>query len=105
MPDSIRSFADSFSINLTPVVWLLVAAVASLGLFVINITLDVGLSWLWSIAGQSMVYDLAKSLFQKLQRLSLIFHNDRSVGDSLNRMTGDAYCCEWRGENVVIWAV
>ena len=69
----------------------IVAAVASLALFALNSLLDVGLSWSWSVAGQRMVYDLAASLFHRLQRLSLAFHSRRSVGDSLSRLTEDTY--------------
>jgi ATP-binding cassette subfamily B protein/subfamily B ATP-binding cassette protein MsbA len=39
-----------------------------------------------------MVYELAESLFHRLQRLSLLFHSQRTVGDSLSRLTGDTYC-------------
>ncbi|NEQ13585.1 MAG: ABC transporter ATP-binding protein, partial [Moorea sp. SIO3E2] len=31
-------------------------------------------------------------LFHRLQRLSLLFHSQRSVGDSLSRLTVDTYC-------------
>ncbi len=65
---------------------------ASLLLFVCAAALNAGLSWLWSAAGQRMVLDLATDLFARLQRLSLRFHGQRSVGDSLSRLEGDAYC-------------
>jgi ATP-binding cassette subfamily B protein/subfamily B ATP-binding cassette protein MsbA len=51
-----------------------------------------GLSLSWNICGQRMVYDLAADLFARLQRLSLLFHRRRSVGDSLSRLTGDTWC-------------
>src|SRR5262245_14367565 len=70
----------------------MVAAVASLGLFVINSALSVGLSLCWSIGGQRMVFDLSAALFARLQRLSLLFHKRGSVGDLLNRLTGDTHC-------------
>jgi len=41
--------------------------------------------------GQRMVYDLAGDLFLHLQRLSLLFHSRRSVGDTIARVTGDPY--------------
>jgi ATP-binding cassette subfamily B protein/subfamily B ATP-binding cassette protein MsbA len=43
-------------------------------------------------AGQEMTYDLAGDLFRHLQRLSLLFHSRRPVGDMLARVTGDSYC-------------
>jgi ATP-binding cassette, subfamily B, bacterial len=61
------------------------------GLFVLTATLDAALTLAWSAAGQRMVYALATDLFVQLQRLSLIFHARRSVGDSLSRITGDAW--------------
>ncbi len=42
--------------------------------------------------GQKMTYDLAGDLFRHLQRLSLVFHSRRPVGDMIARVTGDSYC-------------
>src|SRR5438093_8581876 len=44
--------------------------------------------------GQRMVYDLGADLFLHLQRLSLLFHSRRPVGDMIARVTGDAYCVQ-----------
>jgi len=44
--------------------------------------------------GQRMTYDLGADLFLHLQRLSLIFHSRRSVGDTIARVTGDPYCIQ-----------
>src|SRR5438270_279301 len=44
--------------------------------------------------GQRMVYDLGADLFLHLQRLSLLFHSRRPVGDTISRVTGDAYCAQ-----------
>ena len=44
--------------------------------------------------GQKMTYDLGADLFLHVQRLSLLFHSRRSVGDTLSRVTGDAYCVQ-----------
>jgi ATP-binding cassette, subfamily B, bacterial len=41
--------------------------------------------------GQRMVYDLAADLFLHVQRLSLLFHSRRPVGDMIARVTGDPY--------------
>ena len=71
---------------------ILFAAAMSVGLFVINSALSVGLSIAWSMAGQHMVYDLAGDVFARLQRLSMCFHSRRSVGDSLSRMMEDSWC-------------
>ena len=39
--------------------------------------------------GQRMIYDLAEDLYRHLQRLSLGFHNRKSVGDLIRRVTSD----------------
>src|SRR5436309_8257506 len=44
--------------------------------------------------GQRMTFDLAADLFLHLQRLSLLFHSRRSTGDTISRVTGDAYCVQ-----------
>jgi ATP-binding cassette subfamily B protein/subfamily B ATP-binding cassette protein MsbA len=44
--------------------------------------------------GQRMTYNLAADLFVHLQRLSLPFHHRQSVGDTISRVTGDAYCVQ-----------
>jgi ATP-binding cassette subfamily B protein/subfamily B ATP-binding cassette protein MsbA len=41
--------------------------------------------------GQRMTYDLGADLFLHLQRLSLLFHSRRPVGDTIARVTGDTY--------------
>lgn len=42
--------------------------------------------------GQRMTVELAADLFSHLQRLSLIFHSRRPLGDMIARVTGDSYC-------------
>lgn len=44
--------------------------------------------------GQRMTFDLGAELFLHLQKLSLLFHSRRSVGDTMSRVTGDAYCVQ-----------
>jgi ABC-type multidrug transport system fused ATPase/permease subunit len=44
--------------------------------------------------GQRMTYDLGADLFLHLQRLSLLFHSRRPVGDTIARVTGDPYCVQ-----------
>ena len=44
--------------------------------------------------GQQMTFDLGADLFLHLQRLSLLFHSKRLVGDTISRVTGDAYCVQ-----------
>ena len=92
LPDSVRSTLEFFSLTSTPELLVVAAALLSLLLFAISATLDAAITWNWSAAGQRMVYDLAADIFARLQRLSLSFHNRRTVGDSLSRLTGDSWC-------------
>jgi ATP-binding cassette subfamily B protein len=42
--------------------------------------------------GQKVTWSLAADLFAHLQRLSVLFHRRRPVGDLISRVTGDAWC-------------
>ncbi|MFN2122418.1 MAG: ABC transporter transmembrane domain-containing protein, partial [Candidatus Promineifilaceae bacterium] len=75
-----------------PLVLIAGASLISLALFALNSVLEVTNTWLWSATGQRMVYELAADLFHRLQRLSLLFHSRHPVGDTLGRMTVDAWC-------------
>jgi ATP-binding cassette subfamily B protein len=44
------------------------------------------------LLGQRMTYSLATDLFAHLQRLSILFHTRRPVGDLISRVTGDSWC-------------
>jgi ATP-binding cassette subfamily B protein/subfamily B ATP-binding cassette protein MsbA len=52
--------------------------------------------------GQRMVYDLGADLFAHLQRLSLLFHSRRPVGDLVGRVTGDTYCVQLLVSNAAL---
>ena len=43
---------------------------------------------------QRMTYELSADLFMHLQRLSVLFHSRRSVGDTIARVAGDTYCVQ-----------
>ena len=95
-------FGAGMTLTLSPVGWAVAAAALSLTLFAANSLLDAGLTWAWSSAGQRMVYNLAADLFHRLQRLSLLFHSRRSVGDSLSRLTGDTWCVYTATEGLLV---
>lgn len=70
---------------------LLWIAIATVVLFV-GVTLAAMVQTVASVRlGQRMVYDLAADLFLHLQRLSLVFHSRRPVGDLIARVTTDSY--------------
>jgi ABC-type multidrug transport system fused ATPase/permease subunit len=66
-------------------------ALAGLIVFAVNSVLDVILTFAWIKVGQTMVYDLTTEVFNRVQRRSLLFHKRNSVGDLLNRITGDVW--------------
>jgi len=78
------------------------AAAASALLFALDSALDMAMSWAWSVAGQRMVNRLASDLFSRLQRLSLLFHARRPVGDSLDRLSTDSWCVYTFTANVLM---
>jgi ATP-binding cassette subfamily B protein/subfamily B ATP-binding cassette protein MsbA len=74
------------------VLLLIVAAgVLSFGFFALNAALNWGVTWLWAVSGYRMLYDLAADLFARLQRLSLLYHVKRPVGDLLSRISTDSW--------------
>lgn len=67
---------------------------ASLGVFcvfLLSAALDVALSWAWMASGQRMVYDLAVDTFRSILNTPLPILQRRSVGDYLERLSGDTW--------------
>jgi len=85
VPGALQNFASS------PQTLLVVIVAAGLALFVLNSLLDAALTWLWTVSGRRMVYDLAEDMFARLQRRSLLFHSRNSVGDTMSRITVDCW--------------
>jgi ATP-binding cassette subfamily B protein len=65
---------------------------ATVGIFLAGTAANMSNSYFSLKLGQSMTFDLAADLFRHLQRLSLLFHSRRPVGDMIARVTGDSYC-------------
>jgi ATP-binding cassette, subfamily B, bacterial len=55
--------------------------------------------------GQQMTWSLAGELFRHLQRLSLLFHTRRSVGDLIRRVTSDTYSVDTLLSGAVLPAI
>ena len=72
----------------TLLLWIVAGVLA---LFAAAAAVDVAVTYLWIRVGQSVVYDLARDLFARLQRRSLLFHRRTPVGDSLSRVTDDSW--------------
>ena len=68
--------------------WVVGAGVA---LFALNTLLEVVLTIGWVKVGQRMVYDFALDLFAHVQRRSMVFHTQNSVGDLMSRITYDSW--------------
>jgi len=92
LPLAVQAILSRLGLSHTSRAMILLAAVMSVCLFLLNSAIGVGLSIAWSMAGQRMVYDLAGDVFARLQRLSIRFHYRRSVGDSLSRLMEDSWC-------------
>ena len=88
LPAALASVPGSGS----PETLLLWVVAGGLAIFAAAAALDVVLTYLWIRVGQSLVYDLARDLFARLQRRSLLFHRRTPVGDSLSRVTEDSWC-------------
>lgn len=72
--------------------FVVIAAVAALGLFAVHSIVDTTLAWLWSATGQGATYDLAADMLGRLQRRSLVGQARLQTGDALSRLAEDAYC-------------
>ncbi|HET9720766.1 MAG TPA: ABC transporter ATP-binding protein [Solirubrobacteraceae bacterium] len=67
-------------------------AVGTVLIFVLGTTSSTFYNYFSLRIGQRMVFELASDLFAHLQRLSLLFHTRRPLGDTIQRVTGDSYC-------------
>jgi ATP-binding cassette, subfamily B, bacterial len=91
-PAVLRAILERVWLDSTPGVLVVTSVIVGIGIFALQNVLEVAITWVWSKTSQHMLYDLAADLFSRLQRLSLLFHRQRPVGDSLSRLTGDAWC-------------
>jgi ATP-binding cassette subfamily B protein len=69
-------------------IWVVGGEVLIFGLYTL---LDMVASYTATALGQRMAYELGADLFLHVQRLSLRFHANRAVGDTIARVTGDSY--------------
>src|SRR5947209_8042461 len=68
------------------------AAIGTVAIFLLGTASTTFYNYFSLRIGQRMVFSLAADLFVPLQRLSLIFHSRRALGDTIQRVTGDSYC-------------
>ncbi|MGA7732007.1 MAG: ABC transporter transmembrane domain-containing protein, partial [Chloroflexia bacterium] len=70
-------------------------------LFLCTSGIDMLLTYHWVRVGQGMVYGLARDLFARIQRRSLVAHSRSAVGDSLSRITTDAWVVHTAADNLL----
>ncbi len=92
MPHALRSFFDALPGPDTKSWVLGWIAAATVVLFILNTVLNMLESYVSIGVRQRMTYDLGADLFRHLQRLSVVFHTRRPVGDTIARVTGDPSC-------------
>jgi ATP-binding cassette subfamily B protein/subfamily B ATP-binding cassette protein MsbA len=71
---------------------LLWVAVGTVLIFLLGTLTNVIYTYCSLLLGQRMTYSLATDLFAHLQRLSILFHHRKPVGDLISRVTGDSWC-------------
>ena len=71
---------------------LLWVAIGTVLIFLLGTLTNVIYTYCSLLLGQRMTYSLATDLFAHLQRLSILFHHRKPVGDLISRVTGDSWC-------------
>src|SRR5437763_2703207 len=84
---------------------LLWAVIATVLIFVLGTASSTFYNYFSLKIGQRMVWDLAADLFAHLQKLSLLSHSRRQLGDTLQRVTADSYCVSTLVTDALIPAV
>ena len=70
---------------------LILAVLATVLIFLFGTLIEMAGTLASTRLGQRLTFDLGADLFLHLQRLSLLFHSRRPVGDTIARVTGDTY--------------
>lgn len=78
---------------------------ATVALFLLGWAAGLAQAYAGITLSQRMTYQLAGELFNRLQQLSLHFHQRRAVGDTLRRVTSDCTCAAIVFRDVLVPAV
>jgi ATP-binding cassette, subfamily B, bacterial len=89
-PDVVTALVGAFGLEAGAQEVIVVAAVAGFLLTVGFTALEGWISWLWETMGLRMSQHVATDVFDRLQRLSPLYHSARHAGDSLTRLTSDS---------------
>jgi ATP-binding cassette subfamily B protein/subfamily B ATP-binding cassette protein MsbA len=84
---------------------LLWVAIATVLIFLLGTATQMAYTYCSLLMGQRMTFSLATDLFAHLQRLSVLFHTRRQVGDLIARVTGDAWCVNTIVTDAIVPAV
>jgi ATP-binding cassette subfamily B protein len=71
------------------VIWV---ALGTIAIFLIGTLMSIANQYATVTLSQRMEFQLGADLFLHLQRLSVLFHSRRPLGDTIARVTGDASC-------------
>ena len=80
-------------------------AIGTVLIFLLGTLANVVYTYCSLLLGQRMTASLATDLFAHLQRLSVLFHNRRPVGDLISRVTGDSWCVNTLVTEAIVPAV
>jgi ATP-binding cassette subfamily B protein/subfamily B ATP-binding cassette protein MsbA len=80
-------------------------AIATVLIFLLGTATQMAYTYCSLLMGQRMTFSLATDLFAHLQRLSVLFHTRRQVGDLIARVTGDSWCVNTIVTDAIVPAV
>jgi ATP-binding cassette, subfamily B, bacterial len=88
LPEWLNPFASTFGTN-DKVSLLNFAAIALIVIALLSALSSYSEKYLTSSVGQWVVHDLRRTLYSHIQRLSLSYHDEKSTGDLISRVTSD----------------
>jgi ATP-binding cassette subfamily B protein len=91
VPSFLSSIAHTISLANPRIALLVLLCAGQLLLYVVMGGLTLASTYVLVAVGLRMVFRLRCALFEKIQRLSLRFHDNTSVGDSIYRVAWDSY--------------
>ncbi len=74
------------NVDLTPVI---VFGLVLCGIYFVNILISWSRDWLVVTVGANIIKDMRAHFFAHLQQLSLTFHKDRQIGETMSRLLSD----------------
>ncbi|MFN7945308.1 MAG: ABC transporter ATP-binding protein [Blastocatellia bacterium] len=81
---------------------LLWVCISTVLIYIVNTVVSMANTYATLGLGHRMTYNLSADLFLHLQRLSLLFHSRRPVGDTIIRVNEDAYCVQTLVTNALL---